>query len=631
MILFFLCGQPIVFAAETNEETILSEFKASEHLVDDLLLFYDYEDLLVETATRRPTKIQYVAENISVITAEDIAAMNAHSVGEILQTVSGIFFGSYGHEINGMGPVEIQGSEYWHVLVLLDGVRMTDIEFQWPETQGIPVQIIDRIEIIKGPASSAWGSALGGVINIVTKDTGSDKIPSGTVYASYGEGPTQDYRAETAGRAGKVSYYLYGGYQDADGLDDERDFDNPTFYAKLSTDPRGDVFITLSGGYWKPDGNYLVSKEFDLDANVRQENYFIKGQLDAALSPGLKLQAELYYYKKDFISASHRLSTGIAAEIEDWETYDTTGSVKLIREKGRHAMVFGAEYRHGEVDRRILDPATQIINELESGDIDEWALFFNDTIKMDRLTLIPGIRFDHYSIADLASDDEISPSLGMTYKITNETLARATIARGFVRPGISQITGYEGLSNPDLRSETDWSFQAGIESTAISSVHLKADVFYHEQDDVWLFDRATFLNFNGGKARKKGFELNAAFIPIDDLTAGLGYTYVDADRGGDTEPEDMQSLNAKLNYKTQHFGSLLVTGRYIRWGEETDPNATDDIIVDTHYNKDIYTTKAGTTVNIFASVRNLFNGSQYWLNALKNYDRWVEAGVRVEF
>src|SRR5210317_871633 len=68
--------------------------------VDDLLLFYNWEDLVVEAPTRRPTKLQYVAENISIITADEIAAMNAHNVGEVLQTVNGVFFSSYGHEIN---------------------------------------------------------------------------------------------------------------------------------------------------------------------------------------------------------------------------------------------------------------------------------------------------------------------------------------------------------------------------------------------------------------------------------------------------------------------------------------------------------------------------------------------------
>jgi len=166
LILFFLCGQQVLFAAETNEETILSEFKASEHLVDDLLLFYDYEDLLVETATRRPTKIQYVAENITVITAEEIASMNAHSVNEILKTVNGMDISFRGGHFGGNAGLGIHGADYEQVLLLMDGVRLNDVDAGYPETTGIPVQIIDRIEVIKGPASSAWGSSLGGVINI---------------------------------------------------------------------------------------------------------------------------------------------------------------------------------------------------------------------------------------------------------------------------------------------------------------------------------------------------------------------------------------------------------------------------------------------------------------------------------
>ncbi len=68
----------------------------------------------------------------------------------------------------------IQGSFYNHVVVFIDGISITAPSENSTSTGEFPVQFIERIEIIKGPASSTWGSSLGGVINVITKSTGKE-------------------------------------------------------------------------------------------------------------------------------------------------------------------------------------------------------------------------------------------------------------------------------------------------------------------------------------------------------------------------------------------------------------------------------------------------------------------------
>lgn len=143
-----------------------------------------------------------------MIKAQDIEAMNAHTVAEVLNRVPGLFI-NFNQDFGANSLISIQDSEQRHVLVLVDGIPWSFLSEGSAETNSIPVGIIERIEIIKGPASSAWGASLGGVINILTKSAGDTKRPTGMVKASYGQGDTQDYSAQISGLAGPVGYYLF--------------------------------------------------------------------------------------------------------------------------------------------------------------------------------------------------------------------------------------------------------------------------------------------------------------------------------------------------------------------------------------------------------------------------------------
>ena len=191
--------------------------------------------------------------------------------------------------------MQIHASDYEHVLLLLDGVRLNDIDAGFPESTGIPVQIIDRIVVVKGPASSAWGSALGGVINIVTKKAGNNRRLTGTLYSSYGEGPSMEYRADAAWSAARFGHYLYGGYMDSDGLLDDRYFTSKSFYGKTTADLVGDISLTFAAGYWYPDEKDYDLPDYDLNYTSDVENYLGTGKMAAGLAPDWRLDLEMYY------------------------------------------------------------------------------------------------------------------------------------------------------------------------------------------------------------------------------------------------------------------------------------------------------------------------------------------------
>lgn len=425
------------FAAPSDEE------------MEILRLFYKEKDLVV-SSTRHPKPISQAAENITVVTAREIAEMNAHTVAEVLNRIPGIFI-NFGQGVGSFGSaslIYIQGSEERHVLVLMDGVAWNFLNSGAAETNSIPVGIIERIEIIKGPASSTWGSSLGGVINIITKPAGAAATPAGAVRASYGEKNTQDYRAEVSGRAGTVGYYLFAGRQDSDGLLPSRDFDNNSLYAKFHIPLAKDAAVGLSMGYSAPKNGLGDFPNADITSTGNNRTFFATASLDASLTGDLGLQVSFRRFQQKADLLNNTLGLGIAGppgalfldSIYDEET--TGGSGKLVWTHGAHTAVVGADVDRGKLDQTIYaGPLLQTFGQPATSSthpsIDRWAVYANDTIVIDRWSITPGIRYDHNSI----TGSFVSPSLGVTYRLGGDSILRASAARGFTMPPLSWTSG----------------------------------------------------------------------------------------------------------------------------------------------------------------------------------------------
>ncbi|MFZ2199000.1 MAG: TonB-dependent receptor plug domain-containing protein, partial [Thermodesulfovibrionales bacterium] len=364
--LIFLLVPSVGIASEDNKISRIDETRSvviaqSKEAVEDLLMFWEEKDLFVQTATRNEKRISQAAENITVITAKEIEDMNVHTVAEVLSRVTGVFVDPQGGDFGSAALVFIQSSEHKtdmsrHTLVLLDGV-IWNTGGANAAVNIIPLGIIKRIEIIKGPASSAWGSSLGGVINIITKDAGDTKRPSGTLSASYGEVSSQDYNSGVFGKAGGLGYYLFAGRQRSDGLGGiNRDFDKDSFYSKFSLPVSKDVKLGFSAGYNDSDwngGDYLTN---DVNTKMLIRDFFVTASLDAVLTNNLKLSLSLYSFEEKFYRDDTVLGLGnydippVYGEEAGQDFSELTnknesigGSAKLIWSQGMHTVILGAD------------------------------------------------------------------------------------------------------------------------------------------------------------------------------------------------------------------------------------------------------------------------------------------------
>ena len=264
-----------------------------------LNLYFPQKDLVI-SASRYPKPVSKTAENITIVTADEIQKMNAHTVADVLGRVPGLFIETT-QDFGATAQITIQGSSPQHVRVMLDGIQWNFLSDGHAETNSIPLGIIERIEIIKGPASSAWGSALGGVVNIITKQSGTQTVPTGSVSIAAGEYGTFDYNGQVAGTIGVVGYYLYGGRQESDGVWNDRGFDNASFFSKVNIPLADRGALQLSFGCSRPENDGGVFPNDDLHGFSETETRHALASLEMALTEFLDLKTD----RASFFSGSN--------------------------------------------------------------------------------------------------------------------------------------------------------------------------------------------------------------------------------------------------------------------------------------------------------------------------------------
>ncbi|MCD6273265.1 MAG: TonB-dependent receptor [Deltaproteobacteria bacterium] len=609
--LFFLIAT--AFICEANLSTIEDEMQV-------LRMFYQEKELVI-SATRHPKPVSQVAENITVITAKEIERMNAHTISEVLNRVPGIFLRGFNHDFGSPALMTIQGSNERNIRVLLDGITWNQLTNNSPETISIPVGIVKRIEIIKGPASSAWGSSLGGVVNIITKSAGDTKIPSGTVQASFGERDTRDYRAEVSGLAGPVGCYLFGARQKSDGLRDSRHFDNNSFFSKFRIPVSKKINAIISMGYTEPETDF--GENFSGKVNTR--TFHSKALIEARLNDNLDFSIAAYHFKQKSVLSSHNTESRYK-----YDDQTTGGNATIAWSNQYHTAVLGFDFDHGELGQTEKRSVSQTSK--TDPDIKKWALYANDTIIIKNLSIIPGFRYDYNSL----TGSFLSPSIGATYQIGKESILRGSVARGFTIPPLPYVSGggigYE--QNRSLDSEEIWSYQGGFETAAAKYLWIKTTYFFHNLHKKLRPPTIGQPRFtNHGKTRRQGIEIEVQTIPFYNFTCFAGFSYAHIDSSEKSCSPNIYTYDFSIKYDDKKTFYAELFGHYTWW------NIEDRASLDSHYNTFIWDLnitkkldfKTKVSSEIFFTAHNIFNGSQYVDLDMQNPQRWVEAGLRIHF
>lgn len=600
----------------------LPAFAQPEREMTTLKMFYDEDDIVV-TPTRYPKSISRVAENMTVITAEDIKAINAHTLADVLYYVPGL-----SEQITG-GPGSIanafiQGSAARHVLLLIDGVPQNNLSDSFPDVGAVPVQFIERVEIIKGPASSTWGSSLGGVINVITKSPDETRKFGGVFSSSIGERNTGDYRLEASGKGASGGYYLSTGGLLSDGLLPHNDFHGGNFYTKLKYAPtdRADLSFTL--GYNQGSRGIGEVPLFDRSFDEDYQYLFATFGLNYSLAPDLYLEIALRFSSRDKKQLTNELSTGLLLDEIRSDEQNFGMGTKLVWTPRYHEMVLGVDFDSGQLKSLSIKDGKQRL--------EKWSLYFNDTFSYRRFSLTPGFRYDHTN----TNGDFWSPCVGITFSPMESAVLRAYVARGFSIPPLGTTYGVGSfVADPNLKMETVWSYSFGFETTLLRYAWLKTTFFRHDISGLIGADETLTL-VNQDKQRRQGVEVELKTMPVLNTSLSFGYAFTDATDRQTKETVPNVARNAYdvgLQYDDRKSFRATLKGRYLHWhGEPDGLGKYTAMIWDLHLAKKIFVlADERQAIEAFFSAHNLFNGAQYPTFPFRNPQRWFEGGLRFYF
>ena len=608
-----LCGKHILLALCALLCLFLRPVHAEETGEDSLGLYSSWEEQSV-SASRASKPLSHTPENVTVVTAHEIEALNAHTLADVLATVSGIQLENLAYP-GGVVFTNIQGSQYSNVLVLVDGVPLNNLADNFPDVGLVPARIIERIEIVKGAASSAWGQALGGVINVITKSPQQGRLAGGSASASLGDRLTSDNGAEVGGTSGRMGYYLSGGYLGSNGLLPNNQIFSNNAYAKLTCELPNQGEVTSTFSYSHAARGEFASPLINFKAD--DANHYLNATLGyrTLLSEQTELQLNTYHTSRNIDVVAAFLDSGLTVKQSENRENATGANLKLVWRTTDNLLVTGTDYVHAEF---TLNDALEPVNNL-SQTADRWGVYLNDTLTFGPLSLSTGARFDHTQ----SNGDQFSPTIGFTWQLAETTVLRGYTAKGYSLPALTQ----------DINAESVWASQVGIESSAVPYLWFKETLFRNETWNVLATDPQTGAT-DLERHIALGSETEFRTTPVYDTSLGAGYTFTDTTRtsdGAQVKGIPRHTLQLALRYDDHSLFRALLTGRHIWWN--ADPSQEGryyGLVWDLHLGATLLK-RENSSLELFVSGHNLFNNSQFSYQFYPNPGRWYEGGLKVRF
>lgn len=540
--------------------------------------------LMVITANRAETQIEDVGSSVTVITAETMKKQGYHHVSEALRHVVGIDVVQNGG-LGSTATVFIRGAESNHTLVILDGVELND-----PVSPGntfnfghLSVDQIERIEIVRGPQSTLYGSdAMGGVIHIISKQAGGKPRFEGGLEA--GSFNTQKERASFSSQFGRfdlraeVSHLEQDGFSSADedlGNLEEDGYRADLFGLRLGARLGDQVRLNLDtryedtsadldngAGIGGDDPNYIgESEQLTWRARVALNHFDSRWQHQVSVS-GNRLKRTLVNEEdaEHPGRSSHSNFEGERLKV-DWihqlylDDLQLTFGLESEEEQGDSVAIFN---NPGSSFESVFTEKSATTN----------ALFLQAGFEpVEHLALTLGARLDDHD--QFGSAD--------TYRITGAyrlgdrgSRIHGSYGTAFKAPSLYQL--YSAYGDENLQAEESIGWDLGIKGNLGSGWELGITWFENDFDQLIDYDSNLFTYNNIANVNSRGLEVTADWFGNTTWTVQCSYTYTramdtDLDQRLVRRPE--HKAQAAVSYKV---GSRLDLGLQTRYLGERDFN-----------------------------------------------------------
>jgi outer membrane receptor for ferrienterochelin and colicins len=542
------------FSAVGYKELVLAEVAVEPGKTTDLHVFLQPTVLelreIVVTGTRSIHSLKDVSIETNLVSAKEISGVGLQTLTDAVRWVPGV-------NISGGAPNGaarrftgmIHGLPAHYGMILVDGQRAKSEHIHTGVNLNlVPMGMIERIEVVKGPVSALYGSeAFGGVINIITK-----QFPEKSAFGaelSYGEYNTQNINVNHGATVGKVGYYINGNLIRTDGMPDVNDvkfgYDQFNLLSKFSIDAGENDRLRLSSRYYH--NKYLRNASLP---KVKDSWIDLSGGWQRSWGERSDLAVGLTY--------SH-----FQGEYRD----DDNRTVKLDCVFNgifldNNALTAGAEIRNERFSRNATPQKEQSI----------LGTFVKDEIKLSsHMTYITALRVDHHPNVGT----EFTPKVGALYELSPDTDIRASVGKGFRAPSLQDLyekefnhKTYYRNGNPELKPEYSMSYHLSVEHRFRDDVLVRVSGFRNDFTDMIIaLDTGDslggvpiFRRENVKEALAQGMEAELR-LKISSFSAMLSHTYTDTKDDEDNplaySPKYMTNFRLYHYLPSLSFGTML--------------------------------------------------------------------------
>ena len=488
-------------------------------------------DEIVVTASTLPRLRSQVAVPMETVEAEEIDAAGVASADRLLAELPGV-------QVTAATPVGstlmIRGVGGARVLVLLDGQPTAGALLENRDLSRMSLAGVERVEIVKGPLSSLYGSdALGGVVNIITRLPASGFRVDGRALSG---GAGRREAEATASGGGRLRYRITGGWRQEDRIPGLAD-GGPSAFARVwdfrsrlqfKASDAWDIRATAT--YLRERQRWPVGGAF----SGFNDNAGFSGSVEARrpLGPGA-WSGSLFLQEYEHLFRSARGDAPIADDGADtqWERL-AKGAAGYSAALGGHSVDLGLE-----VASRAIQSPDKLIEDRAADR--QLALFAQDAWRLGGTVVSGGARLtwnDRWG-------SNLSPTVGVTRRAGAHVHLRAAVARGFRAPSFKELAwnfvnvggGYVLQGFPDLDPERSWNVSGGVEWQPASSARIEVEVFSNrirnliEPGFVGNAESGLliFSPRNVADAITRGFEFSLRAV-LDRAEFTAGYVYLDA-------------------------------------------------------------------------------------------------------
>ena len=595
---------------------------------------------IVVTASGFEQQISSAPASISVISREELERGHYQNVTDALRDVPGVVVTGGGAGDNG-NDISIRGMPSQYTLILVDGRPQNSRESRPNGSAGFeqdwlpPLQAIERIEVVRGPMSTLYGSdAIGGVINVITRkvaDSWHGNIQLDTVLqedSASGDSRQANFYLSGPLVADRLGLQLYGRTSERDEDDIENGYEEKSLQsltARLSLAASDNHDFTAEAGITEQDRRSLVGRSAPAEG--------CRGGCTDSIGEYTNSHVALTHSGRFEWGTSETFVQRERSENQsrDIEITNTTAKTSAVIPLGMHMLTVGASWE----EESLEDGTTNQISDRTAVENSQWALFMEDEWMLtDAWALTGGLRLDD----DDNYGSHLSPRLYSVWNMTPEWTLKGGVSTGYRSPNLREITpdwgqisrGGNVYGNPDLEPETSLNKEIALLYGSDAGLNGSLTLFHNDFEDKITriacpinicnagpnqFGSDPTYRVNIDDAVTQGVEASLSAPLSDTLALTASYTFTDSEqKSGEYAGEPLTQLPRHQVSATLDWD---VNARLSQWtkvsyrGEESQPTtgpSQSSIVAPSYTFVDAgigYQLNDSTTVN--AGIYNLFD------------------------